>query len=121
MRERTDGGQGHAAEPHDGADTDDDPWVPCSACGAPLAPERARIDVDGAHEHSFLNPAGMRFVVMLCRNCHKAIHAVFTNAELASTYNTVESLMSHPELAKLIAFIGKQHGRVRVRSTSRRR
>ena len=33
--------------------------------------------------------------------------------------NTVEALMSHAELAKMIAFIGKQHGRVRVRSTKR--
>ena len=38
-------------------------WVRCAACGARIAPERARIEVNGAHEHSFMNPSGLRFVV----------------------------------------------------------
>jgi hypothetical protein len=38
-------------------------WVRCVACGARLARESARIEVDGSHEHSFMNPSGIRFVV----------------------------------------------------------
>lgn len=36
-------------------------WVRCASCGARIAPESARIDVDGAHEHDFMNPSGIRF------------------------------------------------------------
>jgi hypothetical protein len=46
----------------------------------------------------------------VCRDCHEAIHAVFTNQELETTYE-------NDELAKMIRFIAKQHGRVRVRSS----
>jgi hypothetical protein len=42
---------------------DEEKWVRCAACGARLAPERARIEVNGRHEHEFMNPGGMRFVV----------------------------------------------------------
>jgi len=30
--------------------------------------------------------------VMLCRPCHDQVHALFTNAELRETYDTVEAL-----------------------------
>lgn len=43
--------------------TEEEEWVRCRACGARLAPERARLDVNGAHEHEFMNPSGLRFVV----------------------------------------------------------
>jgi hypothetical protein len=46
------------------ASTEDEKWVRCAACGARLAPAEARIDVNGAHEHSFMNPSGLRFVVV---------------------------------------------------------
>lgn len=86
---------------------------PCPLCGRP--------NDDATEHHLVPKSRGGKITKTLCRDCHKAIHAVFTNAELETTYNTVESLMSHPELAKMIGFIRKQHGRVRVRSTSRRR
>jgi hypothetical protein len=38
-------------------------WVRCRTCSARIAPEASRTTVAGAHEHTFLNPAGMRFVV----------------------------------------------------------
>ena len=38
-------------------------WVCCVACGGRLARERTCIDVDGSHQHSFMNPSGLRFVV----------------------------------------------------------
>jgi hypothetical protein len=43
--------------------TDEEKWVRCAACSARLAPISARLEVNGAHEHEFLNPAGLRFVV----------------------------------------------------------
>lgn len=41
----------------------EEPWVRCASCGERLAPVRARIDVNGAHEHELMNPSGLRFVV----------------------------------------------------------
>jgi hypothetical protein len=38
-------------------------WLRCGGCGARITPERARLEVTGAHEHSFMNPSGLRFVV----------------------------------------------------------
>lgn len=86
---------------------------PCPLCGRP--------NDDPTEHHLVPKSRGGKITKTLCRDCHKAIHAVFTNVELETTYNTVESLMSHPELAKMIGFIRKQHGRVRVRTTSKRR
>lgn len=43
--------------------SDEERWVRCAACGANVAPERARVSVSGAHEHEFMNPAGLRFRV----------------------------------------------------------
>jgi hypothetical protein len=35
--------------------------VRCRACGHAVTTRRARIEVGGAHEHDFMNPAGMAF------------------------------------------------------------
>ncbi|MBS2016892.1 MAG: hypothetical protein JST00_28660 [Deltaproteobacteria bacterium] len=57
---------GGPSEPAEGA-VDEAParerWVRCAACAARIAPERARMEAAGAHEHEFMNPAGLRFVV----------------------------------------------------------
>jgi 5-methylcytosine-specific restriction endonuclease McrA len=86
---------------------------PCPLCGRP--------NVDPTDHHLVPKSRGGKDTKSICRDCHKAIHAVFTNEELETTYNTVEALMAHEELAKMIRFIAKQRGRVRVRSTKRRR
>ncbi|RLQ97247.1 HNH endonuclease [Falsibacillus albus] len=45
---------------------------------------------------------------MLCIPCHKQIHALFTNEELAETMNSVEKLRANPQLWKFIKWIKKQ-------------
>lgn len=42
-------------------------WIRCSACGARIAPSNASMEVNGAHEHEFMNPAAIRFVVACFR------------------------------------------------------
>lgn len=60
----TPGTQTHAEGAEDAESvTEEERWLRCAACGARITPERARIDVSGAHEHSFMNPSGLRFVV----------------------------------------------------------
>jgi hypothetical protein len=58
----------------------------------------------------------------LCRDCHQAIHATFTNKELEATYNTPETLLSHAGLRAMVKFIAKQDpgGKVRVRPSKTR-
>jgi hypothetical protein len=51
------------AEPLRETSTEEELWLRCARCGARITPERARIDVDGAHEHEFMNPSGRRFRV----------------------------------------------------------
>lgn len=38
--------------------------------------------------------------VMVCRKCHSCVHRVETNTSLAKRYNTLESLLEHPEILK---------------------
>ena len=37
--------------------------IRCAACGARVTHERERLTMNGAHEHEFMNPAALRFVV----------------------------------------------------------
>ncbi|MFO0551972.1 MAG: hypothetical protein U0271_26540 [Polyangiaceae bacterium] len=62
---------------------------------------------------------GGKVTQAICVDCHRAIHAVFDNKELEKSYSTVEALLEHPELAKMIQFIGTQAGRVRTRRPGR--
>ena len=48
---------------HTLAQGDPGDWVACAACRGFVADNRARIDVDGAHSHTFINPAGLIFRV----------------------------------------------------------
>jgi hypothetical protein len=43
--------------------TREEAWVRCAACGHALAEEKARIEVDGRHVHTFVNPAGHEYTV----------------------------------------------------------
>jgi hypothetical protein len=49
--------------PEEGIETEEERWVRCAACQERVAKDAARIAVNGAHEHSFMNPAGLRFTV----------------------------------------------------------
>ena len=48
---------------------------------------------------------------MVCSGCHKQIHAVLTEKELADSYHSVEALREHPELAKYIRWAQKRNPR----------
>jgi len=44
-------------------------------------------------------------IAMVCRPCHKQIHALFTEKELERDHNTLESLKAHPEMARFIEWL----------------
>ncbi|MFW6146209.1 MAG: hypothetical protein ACOC7R_02630 [Planctomycetota bacterium] len=60
---------------------------------------------------------------MLCKPCHKMVHATLSEKELERDYNTLEVLRSHPEIAAFVAWVrSKRDDRtIRVRPTTRRR
>lgn len=41
----------------------EDAWIRCSGCGHALTWDRSRIDVEGRHVHTFVNPAGFEYTV----------------------------------------------------------
>lgn len=48
---------------------------------------------------------GGRQTEFLHRICHRQIHALLTEAELARHYDTVEALLQHPELLAFVAWV----------------
>ncbi|MDN4523076.1 HNH endonuclease [Fictibacillus fluitans] len=44
----------------------------------------------------------------LCLPCHKQIHALYTNEELAARLNTIQSLRADEKISKFIKWIRKQ-------------
>ncbi|MDX1631291.1 MAG: HNH endonuclease [Thermoanaerobaculia bacterium] len=56
----------------------------------------------------------------LCPACHRQIHALFTNQELAEDLNTLEHLRSHPQISRFLRWIRKQDPGKRIRVDRRR-
>jgi len=44
----------------------------------------------------------------LHRICHRQIHALFTETELARQYNTVEALLAHPGIASFVEWVKRK-------------
>jgi hypothetical protein len=59
-------------------------------------------------------------IAMLCRACHKFIHSVLSEKQLAADYNTVEQLQAHPEIGKFVGWIATKQPGLQVRSARRR-
>ena len=51
-----------------------------------------------------------------CPSCHKQVHAIFTEKELAETFNTVAKLLEHPEIRKFVDWIATKPADFGVRS-----
>lgn len=60
-------------------------------------------------------------IVVLHRPCHDKVHAVFTEAELARSYSTIEALLKHPDVHKFAQWIKKRPIEFRDGTTSLRR
>lgn len=54
-------------------------------------------------------------VAWLCVNCHKQIHALYNNKELAVRLNTLEDLENDEQIAKYLKYIRKQPSSKNVR------
>lgn len=87
------------------ADLKHPPPGPCPLCGRPN---------HRPSDHHLVPRArgGKTETATVCRDCHDAIHSMFSNKELERELSSVEALMAHEGFAKMIAFIARQKGRV---------
>lgn len=79
---------------------------PCPLCERP--------NYRPTNHHLVPRSRGGKVTATLCADCHRAIHVVFTNKELEREYNTVDALMAHERFAKMVRYIAKQNGKVKM-------
>jgi hypothetical protein len=53
--------------------------------------------------------------IQICSACHRQIHTLFSNRQLAAELNTAEKLKSHPDMSKFLAWVCKQDPQKRVK------
>ena len=71
----------------------------CALCDRPIPPA-----LRDAH-HLIPKSRGGVMTVYVHRACHKQIHALFTETELAKNYPSPQALREHPEMARFINWI----------------
>ena len=63
------------------------------------------------YNHTDLGPT-----IDICPPCHKQIHTLFTNKELAADLHSADLLKSHPAMEKFLKWIVKQDPYKKVRT-----
>lgn len=81
---------------------------PCPVCERP--------NHHPSDHHMVPRSRGGKATTTICRDCHTAIHATFSNRELELDYSSVDALLAHPTFSQTIAFIAKQDPGGRVRT-----
>lgn len=76
----------------------------CPLCGREI-PESQK----DAH-HLIPKSKGGKATEYLHRICHRQIHALFNESELAKTYQTVDALLAHPEIQSFVKWIKNKPG-----------
>lgn len=71
----------------------------CALCARPIPPA-----LRDAH-HLIPKSRGGVLTVFMHRACHKQVHALFTETELAQQYPTAQALRDHPEMARFIRWV----------------
>jgi hypothetical protein len=74
----------------------------CPLCERPI-PDALK----DAH-HLIPKSKGGRQTEFLHRICHRQIHALLTETELAKQYNTVTALLAHPEISSFVAWVRRK-------------
>jgi hypothetical protein len=74
----------------------------CPLCDREIPPQHLE-----AH-HLVPKSKGGKETQLIHSACHRQIHALISEAELATHYSTIEALKVHPELSKFINWIKKK-------------
>jgi hypothetical protein len=75
------------------------PALMCPLC------ERVIPQTQKDAHHLVPKSKGGRHTEFLHRMCHRQVHALFTETELARQYSTVEALLARPEMARFVAWV----------------
>lgn len=70
--------------------------------------DRAIPDSQKDAHHLIPKSKGGKATEYLHRICHKQIHALFTESELAQQYHHVQSRREHPEMKKFIQWVSSK-------------
>jgi hypothetical protein len=76
----------------------------CPLCQRPLGQL-----VEGHHLIPRLKGGRAEHLVDLHSICHRKIHSVFSENELAHYYNTIERLLEHEEIKRFAHWVSKKH------------
>lgn len=88
---------------------------PCPICGRPML---AGPSVD---RHHFVPRAeGGREARPVHRICHRKLHSLWTERELATAYATPEAIRNHPEMQRFIQWVARKPPEFWVRTAEAR-
>jgi len=84
---------------------------PCAICGRPDTPlTRHHLLPQSRHNkprftRNHTKEEGLTRIALLCKACHSFVHSVFSEKELEQSYNSIEALRSHTEVAKFATWL----------------
>ena len=85
-----------------------EPWYrPAQEPECPLCDRPIPGDQQDDH-HLVPRLKGGKATTTMHRICHRLIHALFTEAELAQRYSTAEALREHPDVQKFVAWVRRK-------------
>ncbi len=82
----------------------------------PACPLCDRPNLRPSDHHLIPRSRGGSSTETICRDCHNAIHAQFSNKELEKEYNSVDALLANERFARTVKFISKQDPGGKVRT-----
>jgi 5-methylcytosine-specific restriction protein A len=74
-----------------------------------VCPLCSREVLELTDHHLIPRSLGGKKIISICPECHRSIHAFFTNKELAKKYNNIITLLSDEKFLKHIKWISKQN------------
>ena len=92
--------------------------TPCERCRCPWC---KRTGVEITLHHLTPKEYGGKELAAICRDCHRAVHTVFSNKELRDHYHTKAALFAHDGFRRMIIYIAKQDPGGKVRFPKRKR
>ena len=76
---------------------------PCPLCGRPM------VDGPSVDRHHWVPKSeGGGEAAPLHRVCHRMLHRVLSETEMANAFNTPEALRAHPEISRFIRWVRRK-------------
>jgi len=85
----------------------------CPLCSRDVPEDRL------SDHHLIPKSRGGKETLAICADCHRQVHALFTNKQLASELNTVDAIMADERFARFARWIAKRPPERRMRKAKR--